>query len=148
MPLLNDEVRTHVQSLFAERLRDEVTLDLYIQGKSPLFVPGRRECESCEDALQLYQEVAELSDLLSLNVHDIRQEATGFAVDDLPVCILRGHNQGELRILGLPSGYEFSTLLEDIVDLSTGETMLSEATKEFLAQLEDELRLEVFVTPT
>jgi alkyl hydroperoxide reductase subunit AhpF len=148
MPILNDEVRDHVQNLFADRLRDPVTLDFYTQPKSSLYIPGRRDCESCEDAQQLYEEVSALSEKVDLRIHDIRQEQTEFTLDDLPLLVMSGHNLGTVRILGVPAGYEFVTLLEDIVDLSTGETALSEETRESLAGLEADLSLQVFVTPT
>jgi hypothetical protein len=38
-----------------------------------------------------------------------------------------GH--GAIRFLGLPAGYEFSTLIPDIVDVSTGSVALSDATQ-------------------
>ena len=55
---------------------------------------------------------------------------------------------GAIRFLGLPAGYEFSTLVADIVDVSTGNIALSEATQEELRGLEQDLHLQVFVTPT
>jgi alkyl hydroperoxide reductase subunit AhpF len=134
--------------MFAERLRDTVTLDFYTQPRSKLYIPGRRECETCEDAQRLYEELAGLSEKLTLAVHDITREPSDVTVDDLPLCVLRGHNRGTLRILGIPAGYEFATLLEDIVDLSTGETALSSSTREALAAIDEDLKLDVFVTPT
>ena len=56
--------------------------------------------------------------------------------------------QGAIRFLGLPAGYEFSTLIADIVDVSTGTVALSEATQTELRGLEQDLHLQVSVTPT
>ena len=53
-----------------------------------------------------------------------------------------------MRFFGLPSGYEFATLLEDLVDVSRRRTRLSEATREALERLPEPLHLQVFVTPT
>ncbi len=55
---------------------------------------------------------------------------------------------GAVRFLGLPAGYEFSTLIADIVDASTGQLALSEATQDELRALDQDLHLQVFVTPT
>jgi hypothetical protein len=55
---------------------------------------------------------------------------------------------GSVRFFGLPSGYEFATILEDIVDVSRRQTRLSPATRERLAGLTGALHLRVFVTPT
>ena len=56
--------------------------------------------------------------------------------------------QGAIRFLGLPAGYEFSTLVADIVDVSTGTVGLSEAAQAELRGLDQDLHLQVFVTPT
>ena len=55
---------------------------------------------------------------------------------------------GMVRFFGLPSGYEFMTLLEDVVDVSRRATRLSEATRQAVAALPGSLHLQVFVTPT
>jgi len=48
----------------------------------------------------------------------------------------------------MPSGYEFSTLIEDIIDLGTGTIPLAPATKDALAQLAEPVHIQVFVTPS
>lgn len=53
-----------------------------------------------------------------------------------------------VRFVGLPSGYEFSTLIADVVDVSTGRTDLSEATREAVRAIGSPVLLQVFVTPT
>ena len=53
-----------------------------------------------------------------------------------------------MRFFGLPSGYEFATVLEDLIDVSRRQTRLSAATRERLATLPAPLHLQVFVTPT
>jgi alkyl hydroperoxide reductase subunit AhpF len=55
---------------------------------------------------------------------------------------------GLVRFFGLPAGYEFAALLDDIVDVSRGRTQLSAATREAVAALPGPLHLQVFVTPT
>ncbi|HEX2034128.1 MAG TPA: hypothetical protein VHS99_08075 [Chloroflexota bacterium] len=56
--------------------------------------------------------------------------------------------RGLVRFFGLPAGYEFATLIDDIVDLSRRRTRLSEETRQALATLPGALHLQVFVTPT
>jgi hypothetical protein len=59
-----------------------------------------------------------------------------------------GLRQGLVRFLGLPSGYEFTTVIEDIVDVSRRRTRLSDGTREALSTLTTPIHLQVFVTPT
>jgi glutaredoxin-like protein len=48
----------------------------------------------------------------------------------------------------MPAGTEFPGFLECIVDVSRGETLLSEESLQSLATLETDVRIKVFVTPT
>jgi hypothetical protein len=53
-----------------------------------------------------------------------------------------------VRFLGLPGGYEFSTLLADVVDVSKGRTDLSPAALEAVRAIDTPVHIQVFVTPT
>ena len=53
-----------------------------------------------------------------------------------------------MRYFGIPAGYEFSTLVEDLIDVSKGQTNLSEKTREVLSQVDQDVHIQVFVTPT
>jgi glutaredoxin-like protein len=53
-----------------------------------------------------------------------------------------------VRYFGIPAGYEFSTLVEDLIDVSKGTTKLREKTREILATVDQDLHIQVFVTPT
>src|SRR6266536_3307177 len=63
------------------------------------------------------------------------------------VLLLQGHTKGAVRYFGIPAGYEFSTLVEDLIDVSKGTTGLSEKTREILAKVDQDLHIQVFVTP-
>ena len=71
----------------------------------------------------------------------------GAGVETPPVDLVPS-GRGLVRFFGLPSGYEFTTLLEDVVDVSRGRTHLSAATRAAAAELPAPLHLQVFVTPT
>jgi hypothetical protein len=49
---------------------------------------------------------------------------------------------------GLPSGYEFGTLIDAVLDVSSGESGLSEPTKKALAAIGKPVHVQVFSTPT
>src|SRR5207247_723030 len=106
---------------------------------SQLVVPGQSECQSCEDEQQLLSELVELSDKLLLEVHDVKAEpdlASQAGIDKVPALVLEGPTDGgAVRFFGLPSGYEFSTLIVDIVDVSNSNVVLSEKTVSALGEL-------------
>jgi len=53
-----------------------------------------------------------------------------------------------IRAYGLPQGYEFGSLIDAILDVSSGQSGLSEETKAALHALERPVHVQVFSTPT
>jgi alkyl hydroperoxide reductase subunit AhpF len=153
VPFLSAADAAKVQTFFGDHLQDPVTIELFTEQKSMLYVPGRRECEYCAETEELLTEVAGLSDKVTLVVNDVRSApdaaaAEGIASDMVPAFVLKGAGRGKLRFFGIPAGYEFSSLIQDVVDVSTGSTHLTQATKDELANLENDVHIRVFVTPT
>jgi len=117
-----------------------------------VFTQEGAECRYCKETKELIEELAELSDKLSAEVHllEEKEAADKYGVDKVPAIVLldgEGNDLG-VRFFGIPSGYEFATLLEDILIVSKGETGLSDRTKRALSQLKREVHIQVFVTPT
>ena len=95
--------------------------------------------------------MAELSDKLSLEVHNFlldKERAAEYKVDKVPATVVRDGQDHGIRFYGIPAGYEFSTLLDAILAVSSGDSGLEEESREKLRQIASPLHLEVFVTPT
>jgi alkyl hydroperoxide reductase subunit AhpF len=150
MPMIPEKDRQTISDLFEQRLTDDVTITYFNQHESVLIVPGM-ECAYCKETRQLLEEVAGLSDHLHLVVKDFvkdREEAASLDIERIPAFVLQGKNKGRVRFFGIPAGYEFATLIDDLIDASTGEVDVSTRTGEALSQIDQDLRLQVFVTPT
>lgn len=96
-------------------------------------------------------ELAELSTLLSVKVYDSRQEpeaVTRYGVERIPAIVLEGATDYGVRYYGFPGGYAFAALIDDIVDVSNGDSGLTPQTRERLASLTKPVHLRVFSTPT
>jgi glutaredoxin-like protein len=145
---------TEAQALRAyldKKLEGPVTLDLFIETKSAILVPGQPECEQCEETRVLLEDVASLSDQIIVNVHDVRTEsdlARDMGVSRVPTLVLRGAARGVVRYLGIPAGLEFGTLLEDLAAVSRGTTTLNQESRDKLASLTKPVHVQVFVTAT
>ena len=142
-----EALRTH----FENRLEGPVTLDLFIEPTSPIVVPGQPECELCEETRALLEDVASLSNQITLTVHDARLETDlvrEMGVSRVPTLVLRGAAHGIVRYLGIPAGLEFGTLLEDLAAVSRGTTTLTTESRTKLATLTKPVHVQVFVTPT
>jgi glutaredoxin-like protein len=134
-------------------LRDEFA-KLHIPVKLMMFTQ-QHECDYCRDTRTLAEEIATLSEHITLEVHDFVEDAKlaeTYGVDKIPALnITRGGDAPKdygIRYFGIPSGYEFSSLIEDIVMVGTGETGLMPETKEIVAKITSPLHFQVFVTPT
>ena len=109
------------------------------------------ECQFCAETRQLVEEVATLSDKIELEVHNFaidKEKVEEYGVDKIPAIAILGEKDYGVRYYGIPSGYEFSSLIEDIIDVSKREVELLPVTKEVLAGITEPLHFQVFVTPT
>jgi len=151
VPLLSDDIRARIGEIFETNLVDPVRLVYFTIPSSGLFLPGVRGCETCNEVQELLEEVASISDKVSLEVHHLERErdvAQQYGVDSVPTTLIMGADERRVRFLGAPAGNEFGTFLQDIQMVSRGETTLSEETRSTLASVSEPIHLQVFVTPT
>jgi len=111
------------------------------------------ECQYCRETKQLLSELKELSEgkleLEILNFVNDKEEVEKHKIDKIPATVVMTDDKDfGIRYYGIPSGYEFSSLLEDIQEVAKGEPEVSEDTKNQIAKITQPLRLQVFVTPT
>lgn len=143
--LLDEEVIGQVKEAFQ-------TLDGKVQ---ILFFDGE-DCQYCTDTRQLVEEVAELTDKIDVDAYHLTQHpeiAEKFNVDKAPGLVIASQNGSEpvdhgIRYAGIPSGHEFSSLIQALLMVSAGKADLSEETTAFLNDLEEPVHLQVFVTPS
>lgn len=140
MALLKDEDREHLEKIF-ESMSEPVKLVMFTQ---------EMECMYCKETRQIVEEVASLSDKITAEVYDFMGEAETrdrYKVDKIPAIAVVGEKDYGIRFFGIPSGYEFTTLIEDILMVSARTSGLGDETKQFLARLDGPLHMQVFVTP-
>jgi len=154
MPLLTDDETARLSELFERELGGDVTLVHFTErtgGRAAPTAPGD-SCLHCSEAEALLGELAATSEHIALEVHDLGAEpdvARRYAIDRAPATVLTGPGaRGAVRLFGLPSGYEFATLLEDVIDVSVARDDLSADTRATLDALARDVHLQVFVTPT
>ena len=141
MGLIGDDDAVQIR----ERLQDLVNPVKLIHFTQELNLEYGRESR------QLLEELTALSDKLSLEVWNFlleREKVAEYKVDKVPATVVRNDKDYGIRFYGIPSGYEFSTLLDAIVTVSQGESGLKSESKEKLTAIIQPLHLEVFVTPT
>jgi glutaredoxin-like protein len=144
--LLNDQIVGQIKDIFAN-LNQPVGI---------LFFEQAQVCDYCNETLQLLQEVADISENLSLEVYDLDRDAEiaqKYHVDKAPGIVLVGKNSDDVvdygvRYAGIPSGHEFSSLIHDLIRVSNRDSGLSDETRKLVKNIKNPVHLMVFVTPT
>ncbi|MCW4028309.1 MAG: thioredoxin family protein [Candidatus Bathyarchaeota archaeon] len=142
MSLLPDDKKELLKKEFQTQLVDPVKLVMFTQ---------EFECRYCSDTKKLAQELAALSDIVTLEVHDFVSDAAKakeYGVDKIPALAIIGKKDYGVRIYGIPYGYELQTLIEAVLNVSRGKTDISDKTKQILVDIKTPVHIQVFVTLT
>ena len=144
--LLNEQVTQQIQEVFSD-LKEPVEI---------LFFGEEQNCQYCSETRQLAEEVALLSEKVSLSVYDLDRDAEiaqSYNVDSTPHIVMAAKDGEEIQDLGvhfrgIPSGHEFTSFIQAILIVSSRDSGLSEQTRAFIRTLEKPISIQVFVTPT
>ncbi len=143
MPFLSDQDQDAVRKEF-EKLAGPVKLVVFSQELA--------QAELCRQNEQLVREVAGLApeqvSVEVLNPAIDRERAAAYGIDRVPAIVVEGARDYGIRFLGIPSGHEFSNLIDSMIVTSSGRTGLSAETQDALAGLTTDIDIKVFSTPT
>jgi len=147
MPLISEQDAEFLRNEFETKMTNPVKLIMFTQ---------QTECQYCAETRQIAEELAALSDKITAEVYDFvadKAMADLYAIDKIPAIAIVRVVDGEekdfgIRFFGIPSGYEFTSVIEDIADVSRGKVDLQDKTREVLAGLTEPVHMQVFVTPT
>ena len=141
MPKMSDPVRTKTTEMLA-KVPNPVRLVVFTQ---------ENECRFCTEAREMAQELAGLSDKLSVEVYDLVKDsakAAEYRVDKVPAICVTGEKDYGIRYYGVPTGYEFSMLLALVELVGRRDSGLKPEARAKLAGLANPVDLQVFVTLT
>lgn len=142
MALIDDSVAAQLKEELA-RLVHPVRLAVFSQA---LADPGS------EQVRRLVEELAALDPKLSAESYNFvldEDKAKSLGITRIPaIAILGADKDYGIRFYGLPTGYEFGSLIDGILDVSAGDSGLQPATREALAAIDAPVHLQVFTTPT
>jgi alkyl hydroperoxide reductase subunit AhpF len=142
MALINDETAAQLKTEF-EALKNPVRLAVFSQALAD---------PNSEQVKRLVEELALLHPKLTAEAHNFvldKGKAEALGIARIPAIAVLGEEKDfGIRFYGLPSGYEFGSLIDAILDVSAGESQLSESTRAALAALDKPVHVQVFSTPT
>jgi alkyl hydroperoxide reductase subunit AhpF len=137
--MLGERERAAVLDMLAKLERPvPITLELGPEEQPVTVLAGSREIDFGVETRTLLDEIAGLSHDVELTVSETEEPGRYPAITI----------GGELRYLGLPWGYELSTLVGAIIEAGRTESTLTGTSRQALATLERDVALDVYVTPT
>src|SRR5262245_31267581 len=142
MSLITDDVAADLKAEFA-RLKNPVRLLVFSQALAD---------PHSEQVKRLVEELAALHPKLTGESYNFvldKEKAVSLGIQRIPAIAVLGETKDYgIRLYGLPSGYEFGSLVDAILDVSAGESVVSAETKTALDGLEKNIHIQVFSTPT
>jgi alkyl hydroperoxide reductase subunit AhpF len=134
----------------ASQLKDEFT-KLANPVRLAVFSQALADPES-EQVRRLVEELGGLHPQLSAESYNFvldKEKAQALGIARIPaIAVMGAEKDYGIRLYGVPTGYEFGTLVDAILDVGRGDSGLSDETREALRQLERPVHLQVFSTPT
>lgn len=139
--LLNKDLQKQVKAIL-DPMKDKIAIVLFAK---------ETDCESCEPTLQIINEVAELSEKISVKVYDLDKDVNEVAKYNIEMApsfvILDKEDQYKgVKFNGIPAGHEFNSFLSALVEMS-GE--VSDVPADFaarVAKIDKPINIKVFVT--
>ena len=142
MALIADDVAAQLKEEFA-KLVNPVRLAVFYQALA--------DPES-EQVKRLVEELGALDPRLTAESYNFvldSEKVESLKIARIPaIAILGAEKDYGIRMYGLPSGYEFGTLVDAILDVSSGESGLSAETRQGLKAVTRPVHIQVFSTPT
>lgn len=142
MAIFRPEDQARVRELLDELERPVELVVALGPEETPL--PGARDIDFGAETQRVVGELAALSSKVTWRAEE---EPAGF--DRYPaVAVLPDGKDVGIRYYGLPWGYELSSLIGAVLEAGRRESSLAPESLERLARLEQDLAIDVFVTPT
>jgi alkyl hydroperoxide reductase subunit AhpF len=150
-----------------ERLRTE--FEQMTRPVRLVFFTQTLECETCDQARQILDELPPLSSKITIEEVNFlleRERAAPFGIDRVPAIAVTYADEPSpaeggglaaspgpfkdtrIRFLGLPAGYEFINVVQAVLLAGGRAPQLGEASRERLGKVDRPLTMQVFTTPT
>jgi glutaredoxin-like protein len=139
---IEDKILGEIKNMF-QTIESEVTLHMFTK---------KDHCLLCNETLSLVEQVAAQSDKVLLDHCECdleNEKAKQWKIERHPAIVVEGQAKGLIRFYGIPSGYEFGSLIESII--MSGKSTLPDLEPELIEEIKEidkPLHLQVFVTPT
>jgi alkyl hydroperoxide reductase subunit F len=139
--LIDEKAKTELQPVLAA-LVNQVRL---------VFFTQENACPGCAAQEELLKDLSALSEKLKLEIYDFvlnGDQVINYKIDKIPATAVIGERDYGIRFYGLTAGYEFASLLEAIIMLSSGRSDLDPQLEELVKNIKAPVHMQVMVTLT
>ena len=143
MPLFDEKVKTQLVQLLS-KLTNPITLHFFSQ---------EIECPTCQTTHQFVEEIASLSDKISLHTYDLVKDsdiAKAFNIDKIPAIVVSDSKNTlkGVRFFGIPAGYEINSFIGACLEVSGAKEPLPQPIIDRIKKIAKPIHIQVFVTIT
>ncbi len=139
---IEEKILNEVRQMF-DGLTSDVTLHMFT---------NKNHCLLCNETLDLAEQISNQSDKVNLDHCECsldNEKSQSWQITRHPAIAIEGKGKGMIRFFGIPSGYEFGSLIESIIMAgSDKESDLDPEIIEEIEKIDQPVHLQVFVTPT
>lgn len=142
-----------MSKLIDEKAKNELmpVLATLVNPVKIVFFTQKNACPGCSAQEELLKDLSSLSDKLKLHVYDFvlnGDQAMNYRIDKIPATAIIGEKDYNIRFYGLTAGYEFASLLEAIIMVSSGKSDLDPQLEELVRSITKPVHMQVMVTLT
>ncbi len=138
--IFNQEIATQIREILTN-MKDNITIKLFISG----------QCDTCLETKQLLLETGELSDKITVEVLEVKdnlEEAKKYDITLTPTFVFldsKGEYKG-VRFSGFPGGHEINSFLSAIIEVSGNLPEISPELLARISKVNKPVDIKVFVT--
>ncbi|BDU50574.1 protein disulfide oxidoreductase [Haliovirga abyssi] len=142
MGLLKDTDIKFLKEKFGKELGKEVTVIA--------FTSENQNKENNDTFKDILTEVSDLDERIKLEFYseEDKELVEKYGITMYPAFAMVGEKDYGVRFYGIPSGYEFAALIENLIDISKDKSALATDLLEEVKSIDKEITIKVFVTPT
>ncbi len=116
-----------------------------------LFFTRTFGCDTCVPARRIVDRVASLSEHVTVDEFNLvldKDAVQAYGIRRAPAIAVVGEADTGIRFYGVPEGHELISLVDAVLLVASRDSGLSDESRARLAEVDEPLDIQVFVTPT
>ena len=116
-----------------------------------LFFTQTFGCDTCVPARRIVDRIASLSERITVDEFNLvldKDAVQAYGIRRAPAIAVVGEADTGIRFYGVPEGHELISLVDAVLLVASRDSGLSDESRARLAEVDEPLDIQVFVTPT